>query len=465
MEFGPYNMLMDFALMSVLLFIAQIMRAKIKLVQNLFLPSSLIAGFLALFLGKQFLKILPFTDNASSYPYMLVVVLFASLFIGNSQKTSFKQTMNKVGDTFIINSAVYFAQYGFALVIGGFILSKFFPEVNQAFAILMPGGFIGGHGAAAAFGGTFKELIGWNEALPIGQTFATIGLLVGVFGGLILINIGTRKKATRFIKTMAELPKSMQTGLVPLEEQTSMGNDTVNPMSMDPLTWHVLLILIASAGGYYFTNWFKTIMPTVGLPMFSVAMIAGVILQSILSLLRLNTFVDKKIITRIGSSCTDYLVAFGVATIKLSIVIKYIVPIVILTLIGVIFGVAYLFLVGRKLFRNFWFERSIFIFGWSTGVIAIGITLLRIVDPQFKSKALEDYGMAYVFMSFIEIALISLLPIIVVNGYGMIAGLVLLAIFIGLIGVARAKYGVHNGSMAELREGEAEIIDEYNRMK
>ncbi|MFT5874586.1 MAG: hypothetical protein ACI8WT_003556, partial [Clostridium sp.] len=30
---------------------------------------------------------------------------------------------------------------------------------------------------------------------------------------------------------------------------------------------------------------------------------------------------------------------------------------------------------------------------------------------------------------------------------------------------ARAKYGVHNGSMAELREGEAEIIDEYNRMK
>jgi len=61
MNFGPYSMLMDFALMSILLFIAQYLRAKVKIIQNLFLPSSLIAGFLGLFLGAQFLDIIPFS--------------------------------------------------------------------------------------------------------------------------------------------------------------------------------------------------------------------------------------------------------------------------------------------------------------------------------------------------------------------------------------------------------------------
>ncbi|PAB60715.1 sodium/glutamate symporter [Anaeromicrobium sediminis] len=462
MNFGPYNMLMDFALMSILLFMAQLMRAKIKLIQNLYLPSSLVAGFIGLFLGKQFINIIPFSDKISTYPYMLVVVLFASLFIGRTEKSSFKEVIDKVGDTFTINSAVYFGQYGVAILIGGFILSKFYPNINQGFSILMPGGFIGGHGAAAAFGGAFKELIGWEEALPIGQTFATVGLLFGVLGGLVIINIGTRKKATRFIKTMSQLPESMQTGLVPLNERGPMGYETVNPMSIDPLTWHVLLVLMATAGGYYFTNWFKIILPKISLPMFSVTMIMGVLLQLILNLIGLGEYVDKKIMTRIGSSATDYLVAFGVASIKLAIVVKYAAPIFILFLVGAIFCVTYLFLVGRRLFNNFWFERSIFIFGWSTGVIAIGVTLLRIVDPEFKSKTLEDYGMAYVFMSFIEILLISLLPILMVNGYGLITGLVCFVIFGTLIWITAHKYGIKGGSMSELRQGEEEIIYKYD---
>ena len=47
------------------------------------------------------------------------------------------------------------------------------------------------------------------------------------------------------------------------------------------------------------------------------------------------------------------------------------------------------FVVGQKLFRNFWFERSIFVFGWTTGVVAIGVTLLRIVDPEGKERHIE----------------------------------------------------------------------------
>ena len=47
--FGPYQMLMDFGLMSVLLIIAHLIRSKLKILQYIYMPSSLIAGFLALF--------------------------------------------------------------------------------------------------------------------------------------------------------------------------------------------------------------------------------------------------------------------------------------------------------------------------------------------------------------------------------------------------------------------------------
>lgn len=462
MNFGPYDMLMDFGIMSILLFVAQVIRAKVKFVQNMYLPASMIAGFLGLFLGSQFLNILPFSRNIASYPYMMIVVLFAGLFLGNNEKSSFKEVVNKVGDTFTLNLAAEVGQFGFAIVIGGLILTKLFPQVNHSFALLMPAGFVGGHGYAAAIGGTLKDILGWDEAITIGQTFATLGLLCGVFGGIILINIATRVKATRLIKTMGELPKSMQTGLIPKKEQNSMGLNTINSMSLDSLTWHVGLVLIATAGGYYAFYGFKRLVPNASLPMMSLSMLAGVLLQFILNRMKLAEYIDKKIMTRIGGASTDFLVGFGIASIKISVVIKYAIPILIMLLIGVVYALLFLSFIGRRLFHNFWFERSIFIYGWITGVVAMGVTLLRIVDPEFKTEALEDYGMAYVFISFIELFIVSVVPLFVAKGQGLIAGVILLIVFSALLIITATKYGVQSSSITELREGESEVIAELN---
>ena len=100
-------------------------------------------------------------------------------------------------------------------------------------------------------------------------------------------------------------------------------------------------------------------------------------------------------------------------------------------------------------------------FGWNTGVVAIGVTLLRVVDPMFKSKTLEDYGMAYIFISFIEIAVVSGLPILVANGTIMLPAIALLAATVVCIALAAALNGWHGKiPLAELRTGEKEIIDE-----
>lgn len=455
---SAYTFLADFAIMSLLLVVAQFIRAHVKVIQKLLLPSSVVAGLIGLLTGPQFLGILPLSEHASSYSGVLIVILFASLFIGTESKGSFKKTMSEAGDTFLLNSAVYFGQYGFALLLGGVFMALCYPAVNVGFSLLMPGGFIGGHGTAATFGRAFEELSGWDEAQTIGQTFATIGILSGVILGTMCINVATKKKATRFITEASSLPDSMLTGLIHPTEQDSIGRATVHSMSLDPLAWHLSLVLIAAGAGYIITNWLTGLFPGISIPMFSVAMLCGVAVQFVLRLFRLTDYVDREVVSKIGNSTTDYLVGFAVASIKVSVVIKYAVPLLVLSLIGLAFVFGYLLIVSQRLFHNFWFERGIFIFGWSTGVAAIGVTLLRVVDPNLRSKTLEDYGMAYVFMSFIEIGLIAILPSLVVSGYQFVAGAVCMVLFLILLGINAKIYGVFKGKCSDLRPGEAEIL-------
>ena len=54
-------------------------------------------------------------------------------------------------------------------------------------------GFYGGHGTAAAVGSAFESLGCWDEALALGMTSATAGIIGGIIGGVSLINWATRK--------------------------------------------------------------------------------------------------------------------------------------------------------------------------------------------------------------------------------------------------------------------------------
>lgn len=470
---------MDFALMSILLFIAQLIRANVRWVQNLYLPTAMIAGFLGLFLGQSFLGYispkllayaLPFSGEIATYPYMLVVVLFASLYLGNRHSQSPKAMMRQVGDTFTTNMAAEFGGFGVALLIGGSLLIIFVPEVNSSFAILQPAGFIGGHGYAAAIGTTLEEagqsIWQSREAVVIGQTFATIGILSGIFGGLAAINIATRKNYTRFIRGMGSLPPDVRTGFIVEENQRSLGKATVNPMTIDPLSWHALLILIATGCGYYAYQWFRDLFPGIAMPMMCLTMLSGVALQKLLGVINLQHTVDKRIITRMGSSITDYLVAFGIASIKLSVVVKFAVPLLTLAVLGISFAMFFLFFISKRVFHNYWFERGIFVFGWSTGVVAMGVTLLRIVDPDFRSKALEDYGIAYVFISMVELAIVSILPSIVALGfvsgnfwYTLIPGAVMVTVSLLLLLITVKKYGLQSNDGASRRADESEDIE------
>lgn len=269
---------------------------------------------------------------------------------------------------------------------------------------------------------------GWADATSIGQTFATIGLLSGILGGVAMINIGARRGDTAIIKSVEDLQEEMLTGLVQKDDRSEFGQNTVNAMSIDTLTWHFSLILVAVGMAYGVNAVLKILLPSVSFPVYGLALVCSIVLQGALKLVNLDEYVDKKIITHIGSSATDYLVAFGVASINISVVVKYLTPIIVFSVLGFIFVVAWFWIISPRFFRNYWFERGIYIFGLSTGVMATGVILLRVTDPEFKSGVLEDFGFAWIFLSFMDMFLVSFSPMFILKGIGAFYSVILLLI-------------------------------------
>lgn len=347
---------------------------------------------------------------------------------------------HSVGDSFLVNAAAEITQFGVFIFLGVVILPAFFKEINPAFGLMLPAGFVGGHGTAAAIGSVLVDN-GWEEATSIGQTFATIGLLGGILGGVTMINIGARKGKTAIIKSVEDLQEEMLTGLVKENDRSAFGENTVNAMSIDTLTWHFSLILVAVGMAYGINAGLKALFPAVSFPVYGLALLCSIMLQRILKIVRLDEFVDKKIITHIGSSATDYLVAFGVASINISVVVKYLVPIAVISVVGFAFVIAWFWIVSPRFFRNYWFERGIYIFGLSTGVMATGVILLRVTDPEFKSGVLEDFGFAWIFLSFMDMFLVSFSPMFVLKNAGVIYSLILFAIAVLCLVMCRLIFG------------------------
>lgn len=292
--------------------------------------------------------------------------------------------------------------------------SLFVPDLNPAFGMLIPAGFQGGHGTAAALGQTLLNL-GWADATDLAMTAATVGILTGIFGGIALIKIGTKKNRTQYVKDFSKLPDDMRTGLIEKGKRPILGEETVSPMALDPLAWHLLLILIPTGIGYLLTNAIQDA-TGLGVPSFSVGFLVAILFHFLLKGISADKYVDSRIISRMGSCATDFLVFFGVASIKIPVVIKYAVPFGLLMIFGIVWVVFHFTVIAPRLLKQEWFERGIYVYGYSTGVTAIGMALLRIVDPENKSCTLDDAAIVTPIESMIEIFALAVVPVACVQG-------------------------------------------------
>lgn len=430
-------MLIDFCIISGLLVIAHLLRAGIPGLSRFLIPSSMIAGLIGLALGPGGYDLLPFSrteDGAAllgTYPGILITLLFATLLMGHRPTQLTRETWRGSRTSFLYSLGSEFMQYGVVLCVGTALLAFVFTDLRDEFMIMLPAGFAGGHGTAAAYADAMPQ---WEAARSIGFTFATLGILCAVFGGLVLVNIARRRgwieREVTAGTTDGAQTAPEQSSFLPPMFQASTGRATVNSIALEPLAWHVALVLAV----YGLT---VTVMPTIRellppkfvLPAFVIAMVIGWSVQAALDLAKVGQYVDGKTIGSIGSLASDYLVAFGIASINVQIVLTHAVPLIVFALLGLALCVGWLLIVAPRVFGERWFEAGIFTYGWNTATIAFGVALLRIVDKRSDSKALADYGVAYVAIGPLEAILYTTVLAALATGhlFALGAGLVALA--------------------------------------
>ena len=74
-----YVLMKDFAIAGAFILVGQFLRAKIPVLQKLFLPASLIAGFLGLLLGPNGLGLIPFSKGIGGYTSALIMFIFTAI--------------------------------------------------------------------------------------------------------------------------------------------------------------------------------------------------------------------------------------------------------------------------------------------------------------------------------------------------------------------------------------------------
>ena len=168
------DFLLDFALASLFIMLGQLIRAKVKFVQNLFIPAGMVAGFIALALGTQGLDVLFFSDSIGSYPGVLIILIFAAVGIGgfSIDKANINSEISRVGSYFSYKVLAQAIQFSLPVIFSIVVISNLFPEINYGFGLLLAAGFSGGHGTAAAVGSAFNNL-GFTDATDIAMTCAT----------------------------------------------------------------------------------------------------------------------------------------------------------------------------------------------------------------------------------------------------------------------------------------------------
>lgn len=410
--YTPFDVLMDIGWISLLLIIGILMRRFIPWFQKLLIPAPITAGLLGLLLGPNALGIIQFSEHFGDYATILIAAVFGALPFTMDFDAKVRQRARTMWSYSV---GMYLAQWGFFALLGVILFAPLF-NTPDWFGIMLPVGFVGGFGVAAAVGGALDSA-GMTEATSLGFTAAAVGMFSAIVGGVIFARWGSKKGHTNELPALDKLPEDMRTGIISLPGQRpSVGRATTSPSSIEPIALHVAALAVTLFLANILTNWVNDAFPALSFPLFAMAFLVGLAGVGVLHLIKAPHYLDTKLMGSVSGASTDFLVAVGIASIVPAVVATYIVPLIILFVVGLAFCLVLFFYVAPRVFEHGWFERAVFSWGWATASVATGIAVLKIVDPEQKSGTLEEFGMAYVGFAPFEIAAAILAPIAILTG-------------------------------------------------
>lgn len=73
----------------------------------------------------------------------------------------------------------------------------------------------------------------------------------GLIGGIIMTKLATKRGYTSYIENTDTISRELLTGIIPKGKRGSIGEETIASITLEPLAWHLALIMIPTGAGTY----------------------------------------------------------------------------------------------------------------------------------------------------------------------------------------------------------------------
>lgn len=387
-----------------MLLVGVVLRARIPVLQRMLVPASVLAGLAGIIVINLGVDI---GTSGASYTKIvneLFTISFISIGLTDSGSSGEKKDQTKM---------IARGSFGMGLVwcilyaltpILGFVLIRLlgtFFDMNEIYGTLIPFAFTQGPGQAASFGAMY-EGYGWENATMVGVTFAAIGFLVSFLVGVPLAKLGINRKLARNI---GRLDPKIARGYYYAEEQCEyVGKDTMYSGNLETLSFHCALIALCYLLAVGVSKLFA-MMPgffggALSGMMFMNGMLTSNLVRWLMRKLHLDYLMDSTLQRKFTGWTSDFLVVCSFMSVEFRVIGKWMVPILLEAFFVTVVTVLICLYFGRRFGDEHDFERTLGLYGTSTGTVPSGIALVRIVDPALRTSTAVELGLMNYVMLF-----------------------------------------------------------------
>ena len=416
---GVWNFIIQLGIIAGAVLISQLLTAKVKFLRSLRMPIGVMAGFLILIL-----KSFGLLNINVQLMEILVYHCIALGFIAMSLRTT-KEGTEKKGDLTGAKSgalivSTYLIQGIIGLVITITLAFTFMPDFFMAAGIILPMGFGQGPGQASNVGSTYENL-GFTNGQSFGLAIAASGYLCACIVGVIMINVLAKKKKIDSKRVFTSDDPRVTVGNFQDNNEIPV-SDSIDKLSVQ-IAFILAIYFITYLTMWGITSGISAISAGLANTLNSLIWGFNFIIASVITIIckvLLRKANQKKIfrrqqqnnylLSRISGFFFDIMIVAGISAIEIDKLKGLWVPFILLAVAGGVITWVYLAFVCKKVYKDYFYEGLISMYGMLTGTISSGVLLLREIDPDFKTPASNNLivGSSY--------AIVLAAPILVLIG-------------------------------------------------
>lgn len=386
-------------LLLIFLMLGNILRRKIPLFRNCLIPSALLGGTLLLTVNmtaKQFGIALVDNRLMQVITYHCLAIGFAAMSL-KTEKSTHKTNRSQVLEYGALQGGTYMLQafVGLGITLLLFLFTRYEENVvSYVCGLILPLAYGQGPGNALSWDINFTNIPAAQFAGngSFGLSLASIGFVVASVFGVLYINI-YKKRGTLYVRKGSIFDQFT-------DPTNPNGDEIPDSESVDKFTLQVGFVALAYALSYGFMCLLAALSDFTNSIAwgfnFLWASIGAMLIKVIVKQLRKHSLMNREYINnyqmdRISGLSFDLMIVAGVTAIEINDIKNYILPIIILSLVGTAITYVYIRLVAKECFKGFEHEFFLMSFGTMTGTASNGVILMKQIDPGMRTPTSSLY--------------------------------------------------------------------------